>query len=45
MDQKNGLYRCNICNKPYSCYKSLWNHNKKFHNDCQPNVNPMSTHC
>ena len=45
MDQKNGLYRCNICNKPYSCYKSLWNHNKKFHNDCQPNVNPMSTQC
>ena len=22
---------CNICNKKYSSYKSLWNHNKVFH--------------
>ncbi len=22
---------CNICNKIYSSYKSLWNHNKEFH--------------
>jgi hypothetical protein len=22
---------CKICNKHYSSYKSLWNHNKKFH--------------
>ena len=22
---------CNICNKNYASYKSLWNHNKKFH--------------
>ena len=22
---------CKICNKYYSSYKSLWNHNKKFH--------------
>jgi len=44
---------CNYCNKTYSSYKSLWNHNKKFHKSsvtpmstqCQPNVNPMSTHC
>ena len=22
---------CNICNKKYASYQSLWNHNKKFH--------------
>ncbi len=26
-------YRCNICNKNYSSYQSLWIHNKKFHSD------------
>jgi hypothetical protein len=26
-------YNCNICKKEYSSYKSLWNHNKKFHNN------------
>ena len=24
-------YNCNNCNKIYSCYNSLWAHNKKFH--------------
>jgi len=24
-------YTCNICNKNYKSYQSLWNHNKKFH--------------
>ena len=24
-------HQCNICNKTYSSYKSLWNHNKEFH--------------
>ena len=24
---------CKICNKIYASYKSLWNHNKKFHKD------------
>ena len=33
MDLINGLNNCNICNKKYSSYKSLWNHNKKFHNN------------
>ena len=32
MDIKNGLFNCNVCNKDYKSYKSLWNHNKKFHN-------------
>ena len=31
MDNKDGLNKCSICNKKYSSYKSLWNHNKKFH--------------
>jgi len=22
---------CNVCNKVYSSYNSLWNHNKRFH--------------
>jgi len=25
-------YICNICNKEYSSYQSLWIHNKKYHN-------------
>jgi hypothetical protein len=33
MDNTYGLHRCNICNKVYSSYKSLWNHNNKFHNN------------
>lgn len=24
-------YKCNVCNKLYKSYKSLWNHNNKFH--------------
>jgi uncharacterized CHY-type Zn-finger protein len=24
-------YKCKVCVKEYSSYKSLWNHNKKFH--------------
>jgi hypothetical protein len=35
MDKKMDIkmeFACNICNKYYSSYKSLWNHNKKFHN-------------
>ncbi len=34
-NKKNPMdnYNCNICNKKYSSYKSLWNHNKEFHND------------
>jgi hypothetical protein len=33
MDSQDGNYTCKTCNKKYSCYKSLWNHNKKFHNN------------
>ena len=35
--------RCDICNKDYSSYQSLWNHNKRIHNtnntDCLHDVN------
>ena len=35
-------YKCNSCNKDYKSYQSLWNHNKKFHNNtCQY----MSNNC
>ena len=26
-------YKCNICNKYFKTYKTIWEHNKKFHND------------
>ena len=32
MDNADRKYNCKTCDKNYSCYKSLWNHNKKFHN-------------
>jgi len=42
MDIHDRSYSCEICNKKYSSYKSLWNHNKKYHNNdvslCCPNV-------
>ena len=31
-------YHCNICNKDYKSYQSLWNHNKKFHIEDVKNV-------
>jgi hypothetical protein len=31
MDKTHGTYECGKCSKKYSSYKSLWNHNKKFH--------------
>ena len=27
----NEEHKCNICIKTYSCYRSLWTHNKKYH--------------
>jgi DNA-directed RNA polymerase subunit RPC12/RpoP len=33
MDIHLPIYKCNICIKEYSSYKSLWNHNNKFHNN------------
>ena len=39
-------YFCKICNKKYVSYKSLWNHNSKFHKEnvitkCIPNENML----
>jgi len=38
MDNSNGSFKCNQCKKYYSSYKSIWNHNKKFHNKGNTNV-------
>lgn len=38
MDNYDRSYRCNVCNKYYSSYKSLWNHNNKFHINNNTNV-------
>ena len=29
-------YICKVCNKQYKTYKSLWNHNKKYHSIYTP---------
>ena len=29
---------CNICNKKYASYKSLWKHNKFFHSEIHINI-------
>jgi hypothetical protein len=40
----NRTYSCNICNKLYSSYKSLWNHNKIFHSiNVSTNIPNVST--
>ena len=31
--QSGSEHICKQCNRTYKTYKSLWNHNKKFHND------------
>ena len=31
-------YICNICNKVYSSYKTLWTHNKNIHNNNSTNI-------
>ena len=31
-------YNCNLCDKEYKSYKSLWNHTKKFHNDIKQEI-------
>jgi hypothetical protein len=31
--------KCDICTKEYASYKSLWNHNTKFHNNIQSKNN------
>jgi hypothetical protein len=39
-------FKCNICNKIYKSYQSLWNHNNKYHNTRQhqtPQINDPTT--
>jgi hypothetical protein len=40
MDSKDIKYNCKICNKYYASYKSIWNHNKKFHKENVSNSIP-----
>ncbi len=41
MEDKEDEHKCNICNKIFSSYKTLWTHNKNIHknNDCKKVVN------
>ena len=41
MPKKDHEYRCNVCNKDYSTYNTLWVHNKKFHNNNVNSVNNL----
>jgi len=34
----NKTFNCTICEKNYLTYKSLWNHNNKFHNNNKNNI-------
>jgi hypothetical protein len=46
MDTKMDIkveFPCKVCNKDYSSYKSLWNHNKKFHSNIKTNNNENIT--
>ena len=36
---------CNICNKKYSSYQSLWKHNNKFHNTNSDRVQKIEYKC
>ena len=36
-------YKCNLCVKTYTSYQSLWNHNKKFHDDIKMKNNVETT--
>jgi hypothetical protein len=49
MNKLSKDFHCNICDKYYKSYQSLWNHNKRFHSDitlistvCKPNINHVS---
>jgi len=37
-DIKKDDYYCKDCDKKYKTYKTLWEHNKKFHNEDVKNV-------
>ncbi len=35
-------YICNVCETKYCSYKSLWNHNKKFHSDLKIRISDIT---
>lgn len=41
MENNNGLHYCEKCNKKYSSYKSLWNHNKNYHTNNARKIKPL----
>jgi hypothetical protein len=45
MEDKEDEHKCNICNKLYSSYKTLWTHNKNIHkiNIINTTLNPQKT--
>ena len=45
MDNTHGSHVCNICSKKYTSYKSLWNHNKKFHPPIIVNCGTADVNC
>lgn len=49
MENKFKEFECKICKKYYQSYQSIWNHNKKFHNniyksDCKDRSKSKSKH-
>lgn len=39
MDNKKNT--CNICNKDYKTYKSMWHHKNKYHTENKPKVSQI----
>jgi len=37
-------FNCNVCNKSYKSYQSLWNHNKIYHNNITKNETIITQH-
>ena len=35
-------YKCLECKKPYASYKSLWNHNAKYHKENNTKITPLT---
>ncbi len=43
MEDKEDEHKCNICNKSYSSYKTLWTHNKNIHKNNITIKQPITT--
>jgi hypothetical protein len=44
MEKNTKIYHCDICNKTYATYNTLWTHNKKFHTK-KPGKEYICKHC